>query len=752
MSAEKASEAPKVLRIERREGGAAVVWFDVPGEKVNTLRAGFERDFDRALDELDAMPDLEALVLASPKEDFIVGADVGMLARVETAAAGAELARTGQKVMRRLETFRVPIVAAIHGACLGGGLEIALACRGRVGSDDAKTKLGQPEVQLGLIPGAGGTQRLPRLVGLEAALDLILTGKTIPARKARSLWLLDEVVPRSILVDVALERARSLAREKPAGLAARIRGAIGEIDMEHLRALLLEDNPIGRKLLFSQARKGTLEQTHGNYPAPLRALEAIETGVARGLEKGFEAEAVAFGELLVGAESRRLVELFFAQNEVKKDRGTDDPAARARPIRKVGVLGAGLMGSGIATVTAAEAGLPVRMKDKDDPTVRAGLRSIRETLDDRVRRKRISERERDRVMALVRPTTDYSGFRRADVVIEAVFEDIEVKRRVLREVEEHAGAGVIFASNTSSLPIHRIAEGSRHPETVIGMHYFSPVQKMPLLEVIVTDRTAAAVTATCVELGKRQGKTVIVVRDGAGFYTSRILGPYGNEAAHLVTEGVPIEAIDRALVEFGFPVGPVKLLDEVGIDVASKVAHILHEAFGERMTPPPGLEKLVEDKRLGRKNGRGFYVYEAKGGAAKGERVVDESVYKLLGVKPKTKVEGKEIALRCVLQMVNEAARCYGEGILRSARDGDLGAVMGLGFPPFRGGPFRWADDRGAAEIVRLLEEYRGRFGARFEPAPVFVALVERGGRFYGEGAPRPGEAAASPRAARAHS
>jgi 3-hydroxyacyl-CoA dehydrogenase/enoyl-CoA hydratase/3-hydroxybutyryl-CoA epimerase len=358
----------------------------------------------------------------------------------------------------------------------------------------------------------------------------------------------------------------------------------------------------------------------------------------------------------------------------------------------------------------------------------AGLRYIRGIIDGRVKRKRLSEQQANALMLQTTGTTTYAGLQDADVVIEAVFEDLALKGQMVRDVEESGRNDVIFASNTSSLPISQIAAASKHPETVIGMHYFSPVHKMPLLEIIVTNQTADWVTATCVDLGKRQGKHVIVVRDGVGFYTSRVLAPMMNEAAHLVAEGVPIEKIDTAMLNWGFPIGPIKLTDEVGIDVGAKVGKIMLDAFGERMSPPDGMKKLMEDERYGRKNGRGFYLYGDK------KKGVDESVYELLGVSPTNKsVSSEDIAWRCALQFVNEACRCFGEGILRSARDGDVGAVFGLGFPPFRGGPFRFVDQVGAKEILGRLRELEKKLGPRFSPAPVLEEIARSGQTFHGE-------------------
>jgi 3-hydroxyacyl-CoA dehydrogenase/enoyl-CoA hydratase/3-hydroxybutyryl-CoA epimerase len=715
------STGEKALKLERRPDGVAVIWVDVPGEPVNTIGPRFSEELMALLSEIGAADEIKAVVVASGKKDgFIAGADIKMLRAVKTATDAQALSERGQRALDELSTYAKPVVAAIHGACLGGGLEFALACRARVASSDERTKLGLPEVQLGLLPALGGTQRLPRLVGAATALDLMLTGKQLDARRALKAGLVDEVVPQAILLDVAarfaLDRASGAAKTKK----KFDRGAVMEA--------LLVKNPLGRKVFFNQARKQTLEKTHGNYPAAERILEVTRIGLSRGMQAGLGAEAKAFGELVVSGEARELMGIFFAQQELKKDRGVADPSVEARKVRRVAVLGAGLMGAGVAYVTAISAKLPVRLKDRDDRSLGRGLAYVREILDGRAKSRRMSAFERDREASRITGTTTYEGFEEVDVVIEAVFEDMELKHRVLREAMSHGNKNLIFASNTSSLPITKIAEAAQAPERVIGMHYFSPVHKMPLLEVIVTDKTAPWVTATAVELGKKQGKTVIVVRDGVGFYTSRILGPYLNEASFLMAEGASIELIDDALVTWGFPVGPLTLLDEVGIDVGSKVGKILHEAFGERMAPPPAVERLVEDERLGKKNSRGFYDYREK---KKGKRPVDQSVYAVLGVEPKLDLPRGEIAQRCVLQMVNEAAYCLNEGILSTPRDGDIGAVFGLGFPPFRGGPFRYVDSVGAAEIVRRMRSYESTHGSRFTPAPNLVDMATRNATFY---------------------
>src|SRR5438874_3563876 len=448
------------LRAETGPDGIALVLYDVPGERVNTLRDTFQQDFHEIFGRLAEDSAVKGVVVASAKPDnFVVGADVEMLARTKSAIEATALARGAQQALQRLEDLgkRKPVVAAIHGPALGGGLELALACTYRIASDDRKTQLGQPEVQLGLIPGGGGTQRLPALIGIAQAIDLILTGKSVRAAKARKLGLVDDVVPSAILVEVARRRARELAEGE-----LRIERNKVELKLpkllrtEVLQQIALEDNPVGRKILFQHARKALLEKTRGHYPAPERALEAIRIGTEKGPEEGYRAEANVFGELVVSDVSRRLVEIFFATQALKKDTGVDDPSARPRKVEKVAMLGAGLMGAGIAYVTA-DAGIPARLKDKDDAALGRGLKQVGGILEERVKRRRLAPHERDEKLAIVTGTTDWSGFKSYAVVVEAVFEDLKVKQETLRDAEREAPSA-IFASNTSSIPIARIAE------------------------------------------------------------------------------------------------------------------------------------------------------------------------------------------------------------------------------------------------------------------------------------------------------
>ena len=701
---------PSAFTRQTGPGGVLVLTLDVPGEKVNVLGRAMIAEFETLLAEVEEDLSIRAVVLRSGKPDnFIAGADINDFTRIGSAEEGEALSRSAHAIFGRVEKARVPIVAAIHGTCLGGGTELALACRYRVASDDRRTAIGLPEVMLGLIPGAGGSQRLPRLVGLASSLDLILTGRSLRAPRALKAGLVDEVCPAPILADVASRAALALAEGR---LRPKRRGiALGE--------------KLLRPVIFGKARATVLKKTGGHYPAPLEAIDVVRRGTATSLEEGLAIEAKAFGKLAVGEVSRALVSVFFATQEIKKDAGYPEGTV-SREVAKLGVVGAGLMGAGIAGA-AADAGVAVRMKDASNEALGRGLKYVRETFEERRKRRSLTALEVGHRVDRVSPTLDYTGFGRADLVIEAVFEDLDLKRRVLAETEAATREDCVFASNTSSIPIGEIAKGCRRPARVLGMHFFSPVHKMPLLEVVVTPQTAPEATATAVAFGRRIGKHVIVVRDGPGFYTSRALAPYVNEAAWLLEEGAAVEEIDRAMTAFGFPVGPVTLLDEVGIDVGAKVAKVMHQHVGERMTPPPSMGKVLADGRQGRKNKKGFYTY------AGGKKRVDETVYAVLpGGTSRRSFPRQVVQERLVFAFLNESVLCLQEGILRSPRDGDVGAIFGLGFPPFLGGPFRHLDRMGARAALETLERLRERHGPRFEPASMLRELARQGGSFHG--------------------
>jgi 3-hydroxyacyl-CoA dehydrogenase/enoyl-CoA hydratase/3-hydroxybutyryl-CoA epimerase len=712
------------LRLEV-DDGIAIVTIDSPGEPVNIISRAVKNEFISLFQQLDSDTSIRAAVLISGKPDtFIAGADIEEFLEWKTEAQAESASREGHALLDRLENLRTPVVAAIHGACLGGGLEAALACAWRIATDHPRTVLALPEVQIGLIPGAGGTQRLPRTVGLQAALDMILTGKNVRAKKALKTGLVHDLVHPSILLDVARQRANELAEKKRRRNARTRPGG--------LRNTMLDDNPIGRSLVFGKARRQVEEKTKGNYPAPLAAIDAVAASY-HGRESGYREEARRFGQMAMTRECRELIFLFFATSSLKKDPGVEGTPPEPHPVDRLGVLGAGFMGAGIASV-AVQQGTIVRLKDADLTRVGKGIGAVRDVLKERLRRRHITRQEFDDQMLLVGGTIDYSGFDAVDLVIEAVFEDLSVKHEVLQEVEAVLPEYAIFASNTSTIPIGRIAEASRRPERVVGMHFFSPVHRMPLVEVIVTPATRPEVVTTAVAYGRKLGKTVIVVNDAPGFYVNRILAPYINEAGALLDSGAAIDAIDDAMVRFGFPVGPITLLDEVGLDIAAKSGAIFHEAFGERMAPSQSMRAVVSSGRTGRKGRKGFYVYEEDG--EKGG--VDTAVYALLPSGPsRSEFSRAEIQNRCALALANEAVRTFEEGIVRSPRDGDIGAVFGIGFPPFRGGPFRWIDSVGAARVVADLEDLAARFAPRFVPSDLLMDMARQGGRFYpSEGRP----------------
>jgi 3-hydroxyacyl-CoA dehydrogenase/enoyl-CoA hydratase/3-hydroxybutyryl-CoA epimerase len=702
--------------LTRQENNIAHLVMDVANESMNTLKAEFADEIAEVLQEIKADSSLKGLVLLSGKKDsFVAGADINMIADCQTAEEATALSRKGQMIFDQIESLTIPVVAAIDGPCLGGGLELAMACHERVCSDSGKTALGLPEVQLGLLPGSGGTQRLPKLVGIQKALDMMLTGKQLRAKQALKAGLVIDVVPNTVLVEVA-EKIILSGKVKAGGKSTKA------IKL-NLVGKILERTSFGRKVLFNQATKTVLSKTKGNYPAPLKIIDCIKAGVEQSQAKGFQLEADNFGQLAMTDVSAQLRQIFFATTDMKKEQGIE--GVESAIIKSVGVLGGGLMGGGIAFVTATKAKLPVRIKDINQKGIHAALKYSFDLLNKKVKRRFMKKSEMQKQMAMITGTTDYSGFRDVDVVIEAVFEDLTLKQNMVADIESSCNKSTIFASNTSSLPIGQIAQLAQRPENVIGLHYFSPVDKMPLAEIIAHEKTSDQTISTTVALAKKQGKTPIVVKDKAGFYVNRILAPYMNEAAQLLLAGEPVEKLDKALVKFGFPVGPMQLLDEVGIDIGAKIGPILQAELGERFSPPEAFNKLIADGRLGRKVKKGFYQYDTK------KKVVDETVYPLLDINKNEKLSSEEISLRCVYMMLNEAVRCLDESIIRNARDGDIGAIFGIGFPPFLGGPFNYIDKVGAAEVVKQMNRFKHECGERFEPCSLLVEMAENSSKFY---------------------
>lgn len=710
----------------------AVAVLDDPDSKVNTLNSKLMPEFDEILNHVDQSGKISSLIIISAKKDcFVAGADIEELAHAESEGHARELSQNGQKFFDRIDAFSKTVIAAIDGACLGGGLELALSCDFRIATDSPKTQLGLPEVMLGLLPGAGGTQRLPRLIGLEKSLNMILTGQTLRPVQALKLGLVDHVTTQDGLFDVAVEAARRIG-SKSISLAGKKKTNL---------LSLLEKIPAGRDFIFKQALKSVVKKTRGLYPAPKAIINVLSYGLEKGLKEGLKKEAEEFGKLSQTSESKGLISIYFAQNELKKNRfGKPNTAPK-----NIGVIGSGLMGAGISLVSVQK-GFHVRMKDVTSEQLTKGVKYVWDALNERVKRKSITAFDQSKTMSLLHSQLDYKMFQTCDVVIEAVFEDLKIKHKVLQEVEAHMNEKAVFASNTSALPITEIAKASRRPERVVGMHYFSPVHKMPLLEIIITDKTADDAAAMAVDVGMRQGKTVIVVKDGPGFYTTRILAPYMDEAAFVCEEGIDFNRLDSIMKDFGFPVGPMTLMDEVGIDVAYHVGHDLGKAFGARISSkePKALEALMASGSLGKKSKKGFFIYpdEKKpsllskiGLVKKPQKEVNPEAKNLLMQHRSSVTTGEsskeDIQKRLAYRMINEAVFCLQEGILSKPVDGDIGAIFGLGFPPFLGGPFRYMDQIGLSQVIFDLKRFADTFGPRFEPCSLLVDMEKSNRKFY---------------------
>jgi 3-hydroxyacyl-CoA dehydrogenase / enoyl-CoA hydratase / 3-hydroxybutyryl-CoA epimerase len=700
-------------------GGLATLTLDVPGKKLNVFTREVIEELAQVTEQLAGRRDVEILVLLSGKDEgFIAGADIDMIAGLTDPAEAESSTRQGQAVFRAWEELPFPTVAAIRGTCVGGGLELALACTYRVMADRPQDRIGLPEIQLGIIPALGGSTRLPRLIGLPEALDIILAGKTIPPKKAYKLGLLDALLPeasfRAHVRDFALEH-----KGKKRGKEA--------LDV---KKLLLSKNPMGRKVVFDKARSSVLERTGGHYPAPLRALDVIRTGLEDGRDAGFAAEARAMGELAITTTAKNLIHVFGLTQEAKKWRGLD--GGEPVEVHQAAVLGAGAMGGGIAQLVAHELDVPVRLKDISEDALASGMEEASQLFGKLEQRRRLTAAERRRKMALLQPTLENTGLGRVDVLVEAIVENMEIKQKVLAEVEKLLPEHAVLATNTSSLSVEGIGARTERPERVVGMHFFNPVHKMPLVEVVAPEGVSPEAVNTIFKLSKDLGKTPVLVKDAPGFLVNRLLTFYSIEAMWLVDEGYSIEDVDRVLKNWGWPIGPIALGDEVGLDVSVKVGHVLHEAFPDRLPLPGWIDRLVEAKRLGKKTQSGFYRYED------GKRVEpDPAAYRILGLEPTIEnPDPRTIIDRTVLPMVDEAARCLDEGIVRTAAELDLAMIFGTGFPPFRGGLARWADRESIPAIVEALERFAEAVDERYAPSRALRDVAEAGGFYdkYGSG------------------
>lgn len=704
--------------IEREPDGLAVLVVENPREdQPNTISRAFVEGLEEVLPALESDRAIRGLVVISGKKDWLVGADLKEIESIESEAQVVELHARIRKAFDRCAALTYPTCAAISGNAPGGGLEWALLWRYRVIASDPPAKLSQAEVKLGLIPGAGGTQRLPRRIGILEALPMILTGKTIYPKKAMQIGLADDMAPEAVLRRAALDLVRQDLKGEPMRLV-----------FPGVAAALAATGP-GRKLLEKRAAADIRKTTKGLMPAPAWALKATLEGLPLPLSEALSVEARYFFPTVLDPVSRALRHLFHITNALKKRSSLEGEPGQPRDVDHLGVVGGGFMGTGIAQV-ALDAGCRAYVRETELPAIARCVGATQKYFADKAKKGVLKRHEVALHTGRLVAGDGYHGLKHAPLVIEAVFEDLEVKRRVLAEVEEETGGRAIFASNTSSLSIGQIGAKAKYPTQVIGMHFFSPVPKMPLLEVIVPQLASAQTVATSVAFGRRLGKHVILVRDKVGFYTTRVIGAFLNEICHLLHEGASVEAIDRAVTALGFPVGPVQLMDEVGLDIGRHVNSILHEAYGDRLAAPAGWDMVFTPGRLGRKSGRGFYLYQD------GKRVgVDPSVYATMprgGERREMPVE--TIQDRALYTFISEAIRCREEDVLPSPVEGDAGAVFGIGFPPHLGGPFYFVDRRGAGTICEKLEDLKRQHGPRFEPPQLLRRLAAGNEKFY----PRP--------------
>ena len=632
----------------------AVLVFDREGSSANLFDSATLEELSERLDELAAQPNVEALLIRSAKPNiFIAGADLKEL----SSARGEKLTQlisTGQALLNRIADLPYPTVAAIHGACVGGGFELALACDWRIASDSTKTKIGLPETQLGILPAWGGTTRLPSLLGLQDALPVILSGKLHSAESAKRKGLVDEVVAVEHLEDFA---KTYLAKGK----------------RHHTHNPITHNQAVAR-LIRIQAEKELQKKTRGHYPGPEAALDVAVASVGRTRAQSQQAEMDAIERLASLSVTAQLIRLFFLQERAKKHRHTP---AEARQVNRAAVVGAGVMGAGIAYWFSTR-GIATTLQDISPGALAKGMKSISGSYAQAVKHHVLSHAEAARGLDRIHPACGKIPLENCDLIIEAAVEELSVKRKIFADLASRCRADTVLATNTSALPIHELAASITHPERLVGLHFFNPVQRMKLVEVVRTEFTSDETLATAVEFVRNIGKLPVVVRDSPGFLVNRILMPYLVEAAEMFAQGGDPDEIDQAMLDFGMPMGPLRLLDEVGLDVAMHVAKTLSEAFPDRMKIPAVLEKLLADGHTGRKGGSGFYIYDHASPAVNAE-----------AIEFQTGSEDTPENAQQILSglMKNEAELCLKEGIAQSAEDIDLAMILGTGYPPFRGGP-----------------------------------------------------------------
>jgi 3-hydroxyacyl-CoA dehydrogenase/enoyl-CoA hydratase/3-hydroxybutyryl-CoA epimerase len=673
------------------------------------------------LTELDAIVDdikreqssLKGALFFTHKEKcFLAGADITLIDGMESEAQAAQGAEAGQSIYNKIEDLKITTVACIQGVCLGGGTEFALSCNTILMGQSKGTMLGLPEVKLGILPGFGGTYRMPKRVGLPVALDLILTGKTVDARKAKKIGLCDESYPDQRLI--AMGQTFFNKRKKSKDLSDKLSD-------------VATDNFFTRKIIFQKARENVLQKTKGFYEAPLKILDTMEAGMMKARSGYMAMEAQSFGELCLSEQSQNLRHIYFMTEAVKKYTGPKvEDGHKTKKLARGACLGAGTMGGGIAWLMAGQNMAPI-MKDLNQDALELGLKQASSNFSGALKRKKMTTDEFERVMRSIKTQTDFSGFQKVDLLIEAIIEDINIKKSVFTQTEKYMRDDALITSNTSSLSVEEMATAFSIPDRFAGLHFFNPVHRMPLVEIITHSKVAPETLKALHAWVLKTKKTPVIVKDGPGFLVNRILVPYMNEAGFLLEEGVSMADIDRACLNFGMPMGPCRLLDEVGIDVGVKVAKIIYDGLGERARSSSLSAKLVEQNFLGRKNSKGFYLYDESGK----ENGANPEVKKLLPSENR-KLDESQIQMRLILPMINEASHILDEKIVDSAHDVDLGLIFGIGFPPFRGGLLKYADSEGLELIKGALDKFAQDVDAdRYKCSAYLEKLVQDKRKFY---------------------
>jgi 3-hydroxyacyl-CoA dehydrogenase/enoyl-CoA hydratase/3-hydroxybutyryl-CoA epimerase len=718
---ENAPEPGACVRIERPDPGLAVVYLDPPHRSLAVLDAPLIRDLEAAVTELENTHGLRGIIFAGAEPlKFAAGADVDAIKSIKDPAQLHAIVLQVHALFQRIAQLRPTTVAAVGGPVPGGAFELSLSCNYIVAADDPKTKIGLPETMLGIIPGWGGTHRLPRRIGLPAATQAILTGRLYPARSALKLGMIDRMTQPERLLAVAKKIA--LGTES---LKRKDRG---------WKSWAIDRNPLAVSMIMRKSREMVLAKTRGNYPAPLRAIDLLKKALSTSIEDGAKKEADAIAELGPGSVCKALISIFHASEEAKKlGRKTEDFTPLR--IQSAGVLGAGVMGAGIAS-NFADRGVATRLFDLAPAALDAAQAQHRAEIAKRKKRHRLLPQEALAASDRLDTTRSLIGMANADLVIEAVAERIEVKQSVFQQLAEQVRPDCILATNTSSLSVTAIAEGIPHPERVVGMHFFNPVKKMPLVEVVLGEQTSREAALSVAALAVRLGKTPVLVKDVAGFLVNRLLGPYLDEAVRLFAAGCSPRRIDHLMLDFGMPMGPFRLLDEVGLDIADHASASLFAAYGARMQPCSDLDAMRGPDRLGRKTGRGFYVYPK---AKKAREVLATDLSKFQSAKTADRLSDEEIVDRLVLSMLNEGVRALEEGVVASATELDLATVFGMGFAPFHGGLLHYADRIGAEALVTRLERIadapdvatRPDGREKFQPAERLRAMAQTGARFF---------------------